>query len=292
MKSMTAYGRAYSQTAYANISVDIKSVNSRFLDLSIRLPKAYSYLEEKIRPIIVQSISRGKVDLSVSIELFGSPNVTVKLDKALAESYINALTELRDTFALKDDISVMKVAENHDIFVVNSENDESRIFDELSPLLYQALEAFDEVRTKEGRALCDDLLKKGENIREMTALIQAQSEKCIVGYKEKLEARIRKILDENHLDIDENRILTECAIYADRVSVDEELVRLASHLEAFKDIVKSAVPNGKRLDFLVQEMNRETNTIGSKCLDSEIARQVVSIKNEIEKIREQVQNLE
>lgn len=292
MKSMTAFGRAIRKTADVNVCVDIKSVNSRFLDLSIRLPRAYSYLEEKIRPVISNSITRGKVDINISVELFKNESTKITLDKALTKSYLDALQELRDTFGLTDDISVMKVAENRDIFVVTSDSENDTIFDNILPAIEEALQKFDEVRTYEGNALCADLLKKGENIKQMTSLIQSKSEQCIAAYRDKMEARIRKIIDDNHVDIDENRLLTECAIYADRVSVDEELVRLSSHLEAYKEILSSTEPSGKRLDFLIQEMNRETNTIGSKCMDAEIAKIVVSMKNEIEKIREQVQNLE
>jgi len=292
MKSMTAFGRAIRKTADLNVCVDIKSVNSRFLDLSIRLPRAYSYLEEKVRPVITESISRGKVDINISVELFKNEATKITLDKALAKSYIDALYDLRDTFGIADDISVMKVAENRDIFVITSESENDTIFDDILPAIKEALGKFDEVRTYEGNALCKDLLKKGENIQNMTSIIAERSEQCIASYRDKMEARIRKIIDDNHVDIDENRLLTECAIYADRVSVDEELVRLSSHLTAFRDMLSSNEPSGKRLDFLIQEMNRETNTIGSKCMDAEIAKIVVSMKNEIEKIREQVQNLE
>lgn len=292
MKSMTAFGRAIHKTADMNICVDIKSVNSRFLDLSIRLPRAYSYLEEKVRPVITNAITRGKVDINISVELFKNESTKITLDKALAKSYIDALHDLRDTFGIADDISVMKVAENRDIFVITSESENDTVFDDILPAIKEALEKFDAVRSYEGNTLCQDLLKKGESIKEMTSEIQERSEQCISSYRDKMESRIRKIIDDNHVDIDENRLLTECAIYADRVSVDEELVRLSSHLAAFKEMLSSSEPSGKRLDFLIQEMNRETNTIGSKCMDAEIAKVVVSMKNEIEKIREQVQNLE
>jgi len=292
MKSMTAFGRGIYKTAEYNVSVDIKSVNSRFLDLSIRLPRAFTSLEEKIRPIIAGAITRGKVDVNINIDVFKNESVCVTLDKAVAQSYIDALHDLRDTFGLYDDISVMKVAENKDIFVVTADAENDTVMDCIIPAINEALRKFDEVRTYEGNTLCADLLKKCDNIVEMTAKIQSKSEQCIAAYRDKMEARIRKILDDNHVDLDENRLLTECAIYADRVSVDEELVRLASHLDAYKSALASNEPVGKRLDFLIQEINRETNTIGSKCMDAEIAQTVVSMKNEIEKIREQVQNLE
>lgn len=292
MKSMTAFGRAVYKTADVNVCVDIKSVNSRFLDLSIRLPRAYTYLEEKIRPIISQHITRGKVDVNINVELFKNDSTKITLDTSVAQSYIDALYKLRDTFNLTDDISVMNVAQNKDIFIITSDSENDTILDDILPALIEALQKFDEVRTYEGNALCIDLLQKGENIRKMSQTIAQNSEQCIATYRDKMLARIKKILDDDHIDIDENRLLTECAIYADRVSVDEELVRLASHLGAYKEILSSQEPSGKRLDFLIQEINRETNTIGSKCLDAEIAKIVVSMKNEIEKIREQVQNLE
>ncbi len=271
MKSMTAFGRGIYKTADYNVSVDIKSVNSRFLDLSIRLPRAFSHLEEKIRPVIAGAITRGKVDVNINVDIFKNESVEITLDKAVAKSYINALKELRDTFNLYDDISVMKVAENKDIFVITSDTENDSVFNHILPAIEEAIQKFNAVREYEGNSLCADLLQKGENIRQMTEQIKENSEKCISSYRDKMETRIRKILDDNHVDIDENRLLTECAIYADKVSVDEEVVRLASHLNAFNDILTSTEPAGKRLDFLVQEINRETNTIGSKCMDAQIA---------------------
>ena len=188
--------------------------------------------------------------------------------------------------------SVFPNAENKDIFVITSDTENDSVFNHILPAIEEAIQKFNAVREYEGNSLCADLLQKGENIRQMTEQIKENSEKCISSYRDKMETRIRKILDDNHVDIDENRLLTECAIYADKVSVDEEVVRLASHLNAFNDILTSNEPAGKRLDFLVQEINRETNTIGSKCMDAQIAQIVVAMKNEIEKVREQVQNLE
>ena len=238
-------------------------------------------------------ISRGKVDIWVGVEVTENLGGDIKLDKAYAETYIKALRELRDEFDLQDDISVMRVAQNKDIFVfTTSEEDADAAWNEILPFLEQAMNVFMRARESEGEKLIADLLKKKAHIAELAEEVGKQSANATAGYRDKLEARIRSFLEDHTISIDESRILTECAIFADKIAVDEELVRLSSHFAAFDDILKSDEPVGKRLDFLIQEMNRETNTIGSKCSDSKIAHIVVEMKNELEKIREQVQNIE
>ncbi len=292
-RSMTAYGRAVGSTQTKNITVEIKSVNSRYFDPQIKISRSFSYLEEKVKNYIQKYISRGKVDVWVGVEVTENATTEISIDKAYAETYINALRTLRDEFDLRDDISVMRVAQNKDIFIISaSEEDEEAAWGEVLPFLEQAMSVFMKARESEGEKLIADILKKKAHIAELSEKVSSQSAEATSGYRDKLEARIRTFLEDHTISIDESRILTECAIYADKVAVDEELVRLASHFTAFDDILKSSEPIGKRLDFLIQEMNRETNTIGSKCSDSKIAHIVVEMKNELEKIREQIQNIE
>ena len=292
-RSMTAYGRAVGSTQTKNITVEIKSVNSRYFDPQIKISRSFSYLEEKVKNYIQKYISRGKVDVWVGVEVTENATTEISIDKAYAETYINALRTLRDEFDLRDDISVMRVAQNKDIFIISaSEEDEEAAWGEVLPFLEQAMSVFMKARESEGEKLIADILKKKAHIAELSEKVASQSTEATSGYRDKLEARIRTFLEDHTISIDESRILTECAIYADKIAVDEELVRLASHFTAFDDIVKSSEPIGKRLDFLIQEMNRETNTIGSKCSDSKIAHIVVEMKNELEKIREQIQNIE
>ncbi len=294
IKSMTAYGRAVCSTVEKDITVEIKSVNNRYFDCSIRTPRVYSPLEEKIRAHIQQSgISRGKIDVNVSLSVKSSDGITVALDRGYAESYIAALRELRDEFSLKDDISVMSVASNRDLFTtVRPEEDSDKDWAELCPVLDEAVASFNAMRAAEGERLMRDLAQKKATLVALAAEIKKQSEADIAQYRTKLEGRLRATLENLDIVIDESRILTECAIFADRVAIDEELVRLDSHFAAFDEMLLMDVPVGRKIDFLLQEMNREVNTTGSKCSDSDIAHKVVDMKAELEKIREQIQNIE
>lgn len=292
-KSMTAFGRARRELDGKTVTVEIKSVNSRYLDLQIRTSRICSPLEDRIKSRVSAALSRGKVELSITVDQTKKENAAVELDTAYAESYINALRKLRDTFSLSDDISVMTVAQNRDVFSVSlAEADLDRLWEEILPVLDEALESFDRMRAAEGERLHLDLVGKKERILSLVDRVEQMSASSVDGYREKFEARIRKLIGESGVEIDEARILTECAIYADKVAIDEEIVRLRSHFVAFDEIFAQSEPIGRKLDFLVQEINRETNTIGSKCTDSSIARIVVDIKSEIEKIREQIQNIE
>ncbi|MGM9681374.1 MAG: YicC/YloC family endoribonuclease [Eubacteriales bacterium] len=292
-KSMTAYGRAQGVLGGKKITVELKSVNSRYFDPQIRISRAYSSLEEKLKARVQSEISRGKIDISLFVEVLENTECEIRLDHAYAAGYLKALADLRDTFGLADDISVMKVAQNKDIFTfVTPEVSTDQLWEEVLPIVDQALDSFHTMRAMEGERLKNDLMQKKENILTLADRVSQLSKECIEKYHEKFENRIRKLIGESGVDIDEQRILTECAIYADKVSIDEELVRLNSHFQSFDEIFKSEEPIGRKLDFLVQEMNRETNTIGSKCSDAAIAKIVVEIKSEIEKIREQIQNLE
>ena len=292
LKSMTAYGRCEKTVGEKEIGVEIKSVNNRFLDTSIRLPRSHSYLEDRIkRELSARGISRGKIDINVTIVNPASSAVSV--DTAYAKGYIDALHSLRDEFGLADDISVMTVARNQEVFKIQRpEVDEEAEWNDLLSVLTEAIDGFIAMRENEGTNLAEDIKTKIELIRGYAKKVAEISENDIKGYRDRLEARLRQVLSDNRVTADENRILTECAIFADKVAVDEELVRLESHFEAFLNFINAKEPVGRKLDFLLQEMNRETNTIGSKCSDSSIAHTVVEMKSELEKIREQIQNIE
>ena len=293
-RSMTAFGRSRQTVQGKDITVELKSVNNRYLDCSVKITRLYSFLEDKIKQYLSEKgISRGKVEVYVGVDVLEQDGVEISLDSAYAKSYIDALCKLRDTFDLKDDITVSRVAANKDIFIIKKpEDDVEKDWADIKLVLDEALERFIERRNTEGQKLYESIDEKICNIKEYLKVIEKNSESDIKGYSEKLESRILKFLNDNSVQIDEQRILTEVAIYADKVAIDEELVRLSSHFDAFYDIVKSNEPAGRKLDFLLQEMNRETNTIGSKAANTETAHLVVSIKNELEKIREQVQNIE
>ena len=295
IKSMTAFGRARKSIGGKDITVEIRSVNNRFFDCSVKLPRSFSFLEEKIKPYLQsKSVSRGKVDVYIGIDVIDSPVPDITIDKGYATAYINALEELSQCYPLlTDDISVMRVAQNHDIFVIRkSDENIEKEWTDVREVLDEALERFIAARQSEGSNIERDIKNKVNNIIALTEKIESISSSDITGYREKLEARLRDMLSDNKLVFEESRILTECAIFADKIAIDEELVRLRSHFTAFDDILNSNEPAGRKLDFLLQEMNRETNTIGSKCQNASIARIVVDVKCELEKIREQIQNIE
>ena len=291
---MTAYGRAKEQVGAKNITVELKSVNNRYLDCQVKISRAYSFLEEKVKGYIQSAgISRGKLDVYIGVELTESEGTLVTLDEAYTESYIAALKKLRDSFGLADDISVMGVAANRDIFTVTkAEEDAEKDWEEIRSVLDKALAEFVAYREREGERLHRDLAEKKAHLMELVSVISARSAEVIAGYRDRLEAKLKAVLDDNKIDLNEQRILTECAIFADKVAIDEELVRLGSHFVSFDEMFEGTEPVGRKLDFLLQEMNRETNTIGSKAQDSDIAKVVIEMKNELEKIREQIQNLE
>ena len=294
IKSMTAFGRATGTAGGKNFVCEIRSVNNRYLDCFVKLPRAYGFLEEKIISFVKESgISRGKIEVYVGVEITESIGTTVELDSAYAEGYIAALRKLRDEFDLHDDISTMSVAQNRDLFLVKKpEEDAEHDWEDFKPVLEQAIAAFNAEREREGENLKNDLMAKRYNLSSMAKRIGELSASQTESYREKLENRLRQHLSEMDMEFDAQRILTECAIFADKVAVDEELVRLESHFKAFDEAMNSSQPVGRRLDFLLQEMNREVNTTGSKCNDSAITALVVDAKCELEKIREQIQNLE
>ena len=294
IRSMTAFGRARATVDGKDITVEIKSVNNRFFDCAVKLPRSFSFLEEKIKPYIQsRSVARGKLDVFIGIDVIDTPDVDIAIDEGYAASYICALRTLGEKFDLRDDISIMRVAQNHDIFVIKkSEEDTEKDWNDVKVVLDEALDKFIAGRLREGENIERDLVAKIEAIGKNVDEIEKISLTETASYRQKLEARLREMLEDNRIVFDENRILTECAIFADKIAIDEELVRLRSHFCGFSDILASGEPAGRKLDFLVQEINRETNTIGSKCQNASIARLVVDTKCEIEKIREQIQNIE
>ena len=296
IRSMTAFGRhrGLTERGDRDITAEIKSVNNRFLDCSVKLPRSYGYLEEKIKSYISErGITRGKVDVFIGIDVIEETGVEVSLDRAAAESYIASLRALRDEFGLTDDISVMSVAQNRDLFrTKRPEEDVERDWNDVKSILSRAIDSFIEAREREGAALGRDIELKIENIKTLAGQVKEISERNIEKYPAKLESRIKQLLSDFDVEIAEQRILTEAAVFADKASIDEELVRLSSHFEAFAEILDSPENSGRKLDFLLQEINRESNTIASKSANIEIARIVVDIKAELEKIREQIQNIE
>lgn len=291
IKSMTAFGRGCAQDERRRFTVEVRSVNSRYLDAAVRLPRAYLGAEDKIRTYLQKNvISRGKVEVFVTVEDTAAP--VVELDMDYARAYVDALRRLAKELALPEDISVMKVAQNPEIFRKTAEEGREEDSALLLAALREACGEFDRMRTAEGQRLAADFTEKLAGVERLREEIAALSGKDVCDYREKLTARLRKVLGENGISADEGRVLTECALFADRVAIDEELVRLQSHLHAFAGFLQAGEPVGRKLDFLMQEMNREINTVGSKCQNVEITSRVVAVKNELEKIREQVQNVE
>ncbi len=292
--SMTAFGRAVREIGGKRYTVELKSVNGKFLDCTVKYPRQYGFVEPKIKSFISEhGVCRGKIDCYLGVDVVEQQGVTVSLDRALAASYIEALRTLRDEFELRDDITVSRVASFHDIFNVTApEENIDAEWNAIQETLSSALNDFLAMRESEGQRLKDDILIKLQDIEDAASEIKSISEANIEGYPQKLAERIASLLENGGVEINEQRILTEAAIFADRASIDEELVRLGSHLSAFRSILDDEDAVGRKLDFLVQEINRETNTIGSKSQDTKIAHLVVDVKCTVEKVREQIQNLE
>ena len=291
IKSMTGYGRNEMVIAGKKISCEIKSVNHRYSDYTVKVPRYYGFMEDRVRSYISEFISRGKVDVYISIESYDTADKEIKLNTGLAQSYINALYELRDKFNLKDDISVMTVARNTEIFKSEKiEEDEEELWNTVLQVLEPAVRDFVAMREREGERIKEDLCERVEYMKKLSLKIDEYSEQSVSEYKDRLYSKIKEILEDR--TVDESRILTEVAIFADKVAVNEETVRLQSHYNEFYEIISKNEPAGRKLDFLIQEINREVNTTGSKACNIDIAKIVVELKGEIEKLREQVQNIE
>ena len=291
IKSMTGYGRGEATLSGRTITVEIRSVNNRYLDCAIKMPRIYVFAEDAIKSRVQKSISRGKVDVFVTIGQAGAGDVTISVNKSMADGYYAALCELRDTYGLRDDISVSTLTRFQDVLLVEkTQEDLEAVAADLCAVTDLALADFDAMRTREGARLAEDIRSRGETIGALTAYVEERSPGIVADYRARLAAKMAEVLQNSQ--IDESRILTEAAIFADKVAVDEETVRLRSHLSQLTHMLDQGGAVGRKLDFLIQEFNREANTIGSKCNDIETSRRVVDIKAEIEKIREQIQNIE
>lgn len=291
LKSMTGYGRNEAVVGGKKISCEIKSVNHRYSDYSVKVPKYYGFLEDKVREFVSKYVSRGKIDIYVSIESYEEADKEIVVNKELAKAYIEALYRLRDEFGLKDDISVMSVSRYPDIFVQErKEEDEEVLWTSVKTVLEPAILSFINMREREGERIQKDLEERVLYMKYLAEKIEERSPETVKEYQSRLYDKISEILQDKN--VDDARILTEVAIFADKVAVNEEMVRLSSHFEEFFTIISSNLPAGRKLDFLIQEINREINTTGSKASDIEIAKIVVELKGETEKLREQIQNIE
>lgn len=291
VRSMTGYGRGEAENPYLCVTVEIKSVNHRFFECSLRCPRQLSFLEDKIKNFIQSKIARGKIDVFVSCDFSGADSDKIEINEAFADVYINALKVLHKKYKVKNDISVMNIAKNPDIFRISKQQlNEEETEEAVLSATEKAVDAFILARETEGARLAEDVASRTETILAKVAFVEEKSPKTEAQYRERIEKKIKELLD--GANIDEQRILTETAIFADRIAVNEETVRLRSHISHLNDLLNEGGVIGKKLDFVVQEMNRETNTIGSKCQDLDITKTVVDIKSEIEKIREQIQNIE
>ena len=291
IKSMTGYGSASGVSGKLEISIEIKSVNNRFLDCSVKMPRVYYPLEETLKSIVQSRISRGKVDVYITIDSSAADNIEIKINRPLADAYINALKGLAASHNLSDNINVVDIAKFPEILLVEKqETDFEQLSADLRVITGEALDSFNDMRMREGSRLSSDIIARIDEIERLTALVEDASPRSVAEYRSKLEARMQDVLQT--ADLDKSRILTEAALFAERTAINEETVRLRSHMSQLRDMLGSSEPVGRKMDFLVQEFNREANTIGSKGNDAEMAKIVVDMKSEIEKIREQAQNVE
>ena len=291
VKSMTGYGRAVETVNGREFTVEIRSVNNRYLDCTVKLPRALSFAEDTVKQAVKNTISRGKVDVYITQRSEGAADVKVTLNTAMAAGYVEAMRQMAREFAIREDISVSLLSRMPDVFTVEKpEVDEEQLLTDLLQVVNAALTNYDAMRTREGEALKNDLSSRGNTIRSLVSQVEQGNGQTVIDYRTRLYNKLQEVLA--NTAIDESRILTEAAIFADKVAVDEETVRLRSHLEQMDSMLAVGGAIGRKLDFLLQEMNREANTIGSKCTDVRLARIVVDIKAELEKIREQTQNIE
>lgn len=291
VKSMTGYGRAVETVNGREFTVEVRSVNNRYLDCTVKLPRTVSFAEDAVKQAVKASLSRGKVDVFVSLRAEQEEAAQVSLNRKVLEGYLGAMRQMVTDYGVRDDISAAALSRLPEVFTVEKPDvDEAQLQADLLTVLDHALTQYDAMRSTEGRALEADLRGRGETILTLVSQVEQGSGRTVTDYRTRLEAKMREVLE--NTTIDEARILTEAAIFADKVAVDEETVRLRSHLDQMNTMLTAGGPVGRKLDFLLQEMNREANTIGSKCSDVQLTRIVVDIKAELEKIREQTQNLE
>lgn len=291
VKSMTGYGGAKGTEGAYKLSVELKSVNNRYLDTSVRLPRSFMYAEEAVKSAIQTHVSRGKVDVFISFDTAFGEGIAVKVNEDLASGYKAAIETIGAKLGVNADVTAYQIARLSDVLTLDKkEIEKDEAHKELMQVLEKALTDFDTMREREGRKLFDDISSRLDNIEEFVSFVETRSPQAVTEYRERLTKKMQEILENKQ--IDESRILTEAAIYADHIATDEETVRLRSHIEQMRGMLTSDTPTGRKLDFIVQELNRETNTIGSKCNNNDITRVVLDMKSEIEKIREQVQNIE
>ena len=291
LKSMTGFGRAQKEIDGYVITVELKSVNHRYFEFSSRVPRQYGFLDEKLKSYINGKVSRGKIECYVTIEALNTDTADVVVNHTLATAYVNALKEIAETYELKDDFGASTISRFPEVLVVRkSDEDEEKLWGYVQEVCSEAIDKFVAMREVEGSKMKDDIYSRGQFILDCVSYIEERSPQTVKEYNDKLVERAHELLGD--VSLDESRILQEVAIYADKVAVAEETVRLRSHIEQLNTFISSDEPVGRKMDFLVQEINRETNTIGSKANDVDIARKVVDIKAEVEKIREQIQNIE
>ena len=291
IKSMTGYGGAKGSVEGLEISVELKSVNNRYLDTSVRLPRSFLFAEDGVKAAVQRHISRGKVDVFVSVDSSAAGDMTVKINEPLLKGYMEAINSIANDYGLSNDMTAMSICRFPDVLSVEKKDmDAEAITAGIVAVAEDALKDFDAMRLREGEKLRDDVLSKLETIDSLVSTVEQESPKTLADYRARLESKMAEVL--GSAGIDENRILAEAAIFADRIAVDEETVRLRSHMSQLKTMIAVDSPTGRKIDFLIQEFNREANTIGSKCQNSSIAHVVVDLKSEIEKIREQIQNIE
>ena len=291
IRSMTGFGRDHRIIEGREYLVEIRSVNSRYYEFNAKLPRQYMFLEEKLKSLVKAGISRGKVEVSLSIYNIGTSETSVTVNEGVVENYLNVLRAAGDKFGLTDDLTVSTIFRMTDAFsVIRAEADEDKIWAAVKETAEAALAKFIQMRETEGAKMKEDILEKLSNVEKMTDKVCEYAPETVTAYREKLFAKMQEILENKQ--IDEQRILLEAGIYAEKIAVDEETVRLKSHFVQFRDMMNADDPIGRKLDFLVQEINREVNTTGSKAQDLRVTRLVVDMKSEIEKIREQIQNIE
>lgn len=291
VKSMTGFGRAVKELDGYVITVELKSVNHRYFEFYSRCPRQYGFIDDKIKSFVNSRVARGKIECFVGIEALNTEAADVAVNHTLASAYVKALKEISDTYDLKEDYGAFSISRMQDVLVVKkADEDEERIWNLVKSVAAEAIDKFTQMRAVEGKKMYDDVYSRTEFILDTVSFIEERSPQTVKEYNDKLIERVHEIIGDAALD--EARVIQEVAIYADKIAVAEETVRLRSHIEQLRDFLKSDDAIGRKMDFLVQEINRETNTIGSKCNDVEIARKVVDMKAEIEKIREQIQNIE
>lgn len=291
IKSMTGYGSAKGTVEGLEITVELKSVNNRYLDTSVRLPRSFLFAEEAIKSAVQSHISRGKVDVFISVDSSAAGDMTVKVNEPLLRGYIEAIRYISEEYSLANDMTALSVSRFPDVLSVEKKDlDAEAISAGICAIAEEALRDFDAMRQREGAKLRDDVLSRLETIDRLVSAVETEAPKTVAEYRKRLEQKMQEVLGAT--GIDENRILAEAAIFADHIAVDEETVRLRSHMSQLTTMINGNSPTGRKIDFLIQEFNREANTIGSKCQNSQIAHVVVDLKSEIEKIREQIQNIE